>query len=91
MRILYMIVRQFRQLSVIRELKELGDNTATISRKIGMQDYIVRKNEALIRNLGSKEIKSLLKDAAAFEQQVKTGLLDENLAVEMIIMKYAAK
>ena len=89
MRILYMIVRQFRQLSVIRELKELGDNTATISRKIGMQDYIVRKNEALIRNLGSKEIKNLLKDAATFEQQVKTGLLDENLAVEMIIMKYA--
>ncbi len=91
MRILYMIVRQFRQLSVIRELKELGDNTATISRKIGMQDYIVRKNETLIRNLESKEIKSLLKDAATFEQQVKTGLLDENLAVEMIIMKYAGK
>ena len=89
MRILYMIVRQFRQLAVIRDLKELGDSTATIAKKIGMQDYIVRKNEALIRNLGSKEIKNLLLDAATFEQQVKTGLLDENLAVEMIIMKYA--
>ena len=91
MRILYMIVRQFRQLAVIRELKEQGDSSATIAKKIGMQDYIVRKNEALIRNLGSKEIKNLLVDAATFEQQVKTGLLDENLAVEMIMMKYAAK
>lgn len=91
MRILYMIVRQFRQLAVIRELEEQGDSSATIAKKIGMQDYIVRKNEALIRNLGSKEIKNLLVDAATFEQQVKTGLLDENLAVEMIMMKYAAK
>ena len=91
MRILYMIVRQFRQLAVIRELKEQGESSASIAKKIGMQDYIVRKNEALIRNLGSKEIKNLLVDAATFEQQVKTGLLDENLAVEMIMMKYAAK
>ncbi|MBR5636345.1 MAG: DNA polymerase III subunit delta [Pseudobutyrivibrio sp.] len=89
MRILYMIVRQFRQMAVIKELTLNGESAASIAKKMGMQDYFVRKNESLIRNFKAKDIKNLLNDSATFEQQVKTGLLDENLAVEMIIMKYA--
>ena len=91
MKILYLIVGQFKQLAVIKSLKNLGDNAATISRKTGMKDYFVKKNEALIRNLSLDEINNLLEDAASFEKQVKTGLLDEKLSVELLMMKYAGK
>ena len=33
----------------------------------------------------------VIKDAADFEEKFKTGRLDEKLAVELIIMKYAGK
>ena len=45
----------------------------------------------LSKNFSNKEIDSLLVDAATFEEQFKTGRLDEKLAVELIIMKYAGK
>lgn len=89
MRILYMIVRQFRQMKVIKQLSELGENITTIARKVGSPDFAVKRTLQLARNYTEKEISSLLEDAADFETRVKTGLLDENLAVELIIMKYA--
>ena len=89
MRILYMIVRQFRQMEVIKELSHHGENSATIARKVGAPDFAVRRTMQLANNFSMKEIKSLLSDAADYEKQVKTGCLDENLAVELIMMKYA--
>ncbi len=90
MRILYMIVRQFRQMIVIKELYKNGDNVGSIAKKVGSPDFAVKRTLQLANNFTEKEITSLLSDVANFEQQVKTGRLDENLAVELIIMKYAA-
>ncbi|SDB11871.1 DNA polymerase III, delta subunit [Pseudobutyrivibrio sp. YE44] len=91
MRVLYMIVRQFRQMKVIKELSGFGDSVSSIARKVGSPDFAVKRTLQLVNNFSAKEIKDLLKDAATYEQQVKTGLLDEKLAVELIIMKYAGK
>ncbi|MCR5417213.1 MAG: DNA polymerase III subunit delta [Pseudobutyrivibrio sp.] len=89
MRILYMIVRQFRQMKVIKECSNHGENVGTIARKVGSPDFAVKRTMQLAKNFTDRDILDLLEDAADFETQVKTGRLDENLAVEMIIMKYA--
>lgn len=91
MRILYMIVRQFRQMKVIKQLSEFGDNAGSIARKVGSPDFAVKRTLQLARNYSDSEISQLLADAADFETKVKTGQLDEKLAVELIIMKYAGK
>ena len=91
MRILTMIVRQFRQMKVIKELSGFGNNPSTIASKVGVPDFAVRRTMQLSKNFSNKEIDSLLVDAATFEEQFKTGRLDEKLAVELIIMKYAGK
>ena len=91
MRILTMIVRQFRQMKVIKELSAYGNNAGTIASKVGMPDFAVRRTMQLANNFSAKEITNLLNDAADFEEQFKTGRLDEKLAVELIIMKYAGK
>jgi DNA polymerase-3 subunit delta len=91
MRILTMIVRQFRQMKVIKELSAYGNNAGTIASKVGMPDFAVRRTMQLANNFSSREITNLLNDAADFEEQFKTGRLDEKLAVELIIMKYAGK
>lgn len=91
MRILTMIVRQFRQMKVVKELSGFGNNASTIAGKVGMPDFAVRRTMQLAGNFSDKEITNLLNDAADFEEQFKTGRLDEKLAVELIIMKYAGK
>ncbi len=90
MRILYMIVRQFRQMKVIKQLADFGENSGTIARKVGAPDFAVKRTLQLARNYTDKEISRLLEDSADFETKVKTGQLDEKLAVELIIMKYAS-
>ncbi|MCR4567537.1 MAG: DNA polymerase III subunit delta [Pseudobutyrivibrio sp.] len=89
MRILYMIVRQFRQMKVIKELSGFGESIPSIAKKIGSPDFAVKRTMLLAKNFSGNEISKLLVDAADFEEQVKTGRLDENLSVELIIMKYA--
>ncbi len=89
MKILFMIIRQFRRMLVFKELSSFGDNVSTIARKTKERDFAVESTLRLARNFSNEEIEALLLDAATFEKQVKTGLLDEKLAVELLIMKYA--
>ena len=90
MKILFMIVRQFRQMKVIKQLADFGESSGTIARKVGAPDFAVKRTLQLARNYTDKEISRLLEDSADFETKVKTGQLDEKLAVELIIMKYAS-
>lgn len=91
MRILAMIVRQFTQMKVIKELSSFGNNASTIARKIGVPDFAVKRTMQLANNFSQQEIADLLKDAADFEEQFKTGRLNEKLAVELLMMKYVGK
>ncbi|MCR4694178.1 MAG: DNA polymerase III subunit delta [Pseudobutyrivibrio sp.] len=89
MYILTMIVRQFRQMKIVKECANYGDNPGNIARKVGMPDFAVKRTMQLAKNFSNKEIQDLLEDAADLEEKTKNGLLDDNLAVELIIMKYA--
>lgn len=89
MRILFLIVRQFRQMIVIKELAANRVDNSSIARKVGMPDFAVRKNLGLCRNFSIPQMQELLIDAADCETQVKTGQLDERMAVELLMMKYA--
>ena len=91
MRILATIVRQFTQMKVIKELSSFGNNASTIARKIGVPDFAVKRTMQLANNFSQQEIADLLKDAADFEEQFKTGRLNEKLAVELLMMKYVGK
>ena len=78
-------------MKVVKELAGFGNNASTIAGKVGMPDFAVRRTMQLAGNFSDKEITNLLNDAADFEEKFKTGRLDEKLAVELIIMKYAGK
>ena len=38
-----------------------------------------------------QELRAVMEDGADIEQRVKTGLLTDNLAVELFIVKYSGK
>ena len=89
MKILSLIVSQFRQMKIVKECSRHGEDFGTISRKAGAPDFVVRRLIKLSNNFSDDEISELLQNIAGLEYKTKTGQLDENLAVELIIMQYA--
>ncbi len=90
MRIMYLIARNFNQLLMIKELTNNGNATAAIASKMGIQSFLVGKLQAQARPFKAGMLRRALEECVALEEAVKTGKLEDRLAVEMLIVKYSA-
>lgn len=88
MRILFLIARQFRTLLEIRELTVKGYTSFEIAGKVKIPEFAVRKNQSQAKGLSKERIYAALKDSADLEEKVKTGGLNDQIAVEIFIVKY---
>lgn len=90
MRILFLISRQFQILFHIRDMAQKGLDNQTMAQKAGVPPFAVRKNVTQAKGFSKMQLKAALEDAAAFEEAVKTGRMDDQMAVELLIMRYSA-
>lgn len=90
MRILFLITRQFRILLEIKELTGQGCSTYDIAGKVKIPEFAVRKNQSQARRFSGKQLMMALKDGAETEELVKTGGLNDQIAVEIFISSYSA-
>lgn len=90
MRIMYLIARNFNQLLMIKELTENGNASAAIASKMGIQGFLVGKLQAQARPFKVGMLRRALEECVTLEEAVKTGRLEDRLAVEMLIVKYSA-
>lgn len=91
MRILFLIVRQFRILLEVKELTNQGYTGFDIAGKIKIPEFAVRKNQSQAKRFSQERILMALKEGAETEEKVKTGELNDQIAVEIFIVKYAAE
>lgn len=89
-RILALIIRQFDQMYVMKDMASQGMNAQTIANKMGIRDFIVRKNLGLARNFTIEQMRALLEDAADLDERAKTGRINDQLAVEMLMIRWAS-
>lgn len=87
MRILYLIARQFNQIMLISELNEQGLGREAIAEKLGIQSFIVRNGIRYARSFSAEQLRYAVETAVQTETDVKTGKLDEKLAVELVIVE----
>lgn len=87
MRILYLIARQFNQIMQISELSSQGLGREAIAEKLGIQSFIVRNGLRYARSFSQEQLRYAVETAVQTETDVKTGKLDEKLAVELIIVE----
>lgn len=90
MRILYLITRQFRNLLQIKELNQKGYDNKFIAGKVGMPEFAVRKHIGQTRTFSLKQLKNALEDCARTETDVKTGNLNDQMSVELLIVTYSS-
>ncbi len=87
MRILYLIARQFNQLLMIKELASEGLGNNQIAAKAGMPPFAVRRNLPIARQYSKDTLKSCIASCVKAEEEVKTGGMEDRLAVELILIR----
>lgn len=89
MRIMYLITRQFNMMLQVRELVRSGYDNAAIANQLGIAGFLVPKYISQAKHFSSEQIREALEYSAEAENDVKTGKLDDKLAVELMIVKYS--
>lgn len=91
MRILFLIARQFNQMLQIKDLREQGFDSASIAQKTGMAPFVVKRGLAQSEQFSKTMLKQIVEDCVNAEADVKSGRLDDRLAVEMLIVQCSGK
>lgn len=73
MRILYWITRQFNQLYQIKDLQGKGYPGHVIAERLGVRDFVVRKNEKLCEQFSLAELRRAVEICVEREEDVKPG------------------
>lgn len=87
MRILFLIARQFNQLMQVKELMGRGLDRGAIASKLKMQPFVVGKVMPQARQFTKEQILSYVNLCVDVEEAVKSGRLQDRLAVELLITK----
>ena len=87
MTILFNMGRQFRQMFLTKQMQDEGTPSAEIARVLGVQPFVVRNLSACASRYRMKDLEKIIADFVDAEEAVKTGRLEDRLAVELMIIK----
>jgi DNA polymerase-3 subunit delta len=87
MRILFLISRQFNQILQVKELQAKGMDRNTIASKLKLQPFVVGRILPQARQFTREQLLSYVELCVDAEEAVKTGRLQDRLAVELLITK----
>lgn len=87
MRILYLMARQFNQLLLVKTMLEEGMDQKTIAARAGLAPFVVRNLLPLARRFSVRELEEILETFTGAETDVKTGKLNDELSVELMLIR----
>ena len=74
-----------------KDLSARGMGRSQIAKTMGVQDFIAGKCMNQCRNFSVAELKSALSESVKTEEMIKSGLMDEKIGVEMLLVKYSQR
>jgi DNA polymerase-3 subunit delta len=90
MRILYMLSRQFNLMLQAKELREHGVGAKELAAKMGVAPFVANKALHQSEKFHGTLIKQALTECLKVEEDVKNGRLEDKIAVELILIRYAS-
>lgn len=90
MRILFLIARQFNLLLQVKELRGKGYQNKAIGEKIGLPGFIAGKYVTQAARFQTEELRAAVEACVEAEEAIKTGRINDNMSVEMLIIKYSS-
>lgn len=89
MRILFLITRQFQILMTVKVMGNQGFGNKDIAAKAGCPEWAVRKYQGQAKAFSLEQIKQAIEDGVTYEEAVKTGKMNDQMAVELFIVQYS--
>ena len=89
MRIMYLISRQFQILLNIKDMSGKGFDNAAMAKNAGIPPFAVRRNLSQAKGFTMQQLKQAIRDGVDYEEAVKTGRMNDQMAVELFLMKYS--
>ena len=89
MRILFLLTREYRILFQVKALLKQGYGRKDIASKAGLHPFAAGRYMDEAKRFHLRELRAVMEEGADIEQRVKTGLLTDNLAVELFLVKYS--
>ena len=86
-KLMAMIISQLEIMLQTKELMEEGMAISTIAKKIKVHEFRVKKAANFVKKYSVKTLKDDLKAAYNTDIQIKRGILDKRLALEILIAK----
>ncbi len=91
MRILFLIARQFNQLYQVKLLSKEGMAGSEIAKQAGIVPFAMKKYQAQAKSFSEAKLRDAVEECVASEEAVKTGLMNDRLSVELLIIKYSKR
>lgn len=91
MRILFLLTRQFHILFLVKNCVVCGKGQSEIASICKIPPFAVRNHQAQAKSFTQEELKRAVEDGVSAEEDVKTGKMNDQLAVELFLIKYSTK
>ena len=90
MRILFLLSSQFQRLMIVKSMTNQGFGNKEIALKAGCPEWAVRKYQSQSRAFSMDQLKQAIRDGVEYETAVKTGHMNDQMAVELFLVQYSA-
>ncbi len=90
LRVMAMVVRQFRLLIQVKELSEGGASQDEISRRAGVPFRGVTNLQRQARNFSFQQLEQIYRQLLDYDVQVKTGAKDPESALELLVAELSS-
>ena len=87
LRILFLITRQYNILMQLKDLKRKGMNNPAMAKAAGIPPFAVSRSLGQASRLSVGSIEHILSYSVEMEDAVKTGQMNEQIAVELVIIE----
>ncbi len=91
LRILSLILRQCNQMLMVKSFAAFEPSNKVIASKAGIHPFVVGKLKNQVRNFTMEQLRGFVKECAAMEQGIKTGVYNDRIGVEMLIIAFSQK
>ncbi|HHX61836.1 MAG TPA: DNA polymerase III subunit delta [Epulopiscium sp.] len=89
--ILAMMSRQFRMILKVKYMKQKGHDNQSIAARTGFRSFMITECVNQASNFTFSQLESAIKECLDADVNIKTGMMKPELAVELILIKYASK
>ncbi len=89
--ILSLLSRQFKIIYLYKRMLNEGYDRNYISSKAGINPYFSKEYEKQSINFSEKELKNALEDCLLTDYNIKTGKINDETGVSVLVLKYSSK